>query len=213
MASPAPFNAVRGIAPSNRLRFAARSRGTELPTPTIVLPVIQFRFSDPGQRSVLRTVGIDPLFGRCRVLISYGRPEAAKHPHIGFAHLDYNGAVWSLIVAERTVIEAVFSAMAAFVDGFGHRHFAGCDRDLRAAGVDPGHARGIHAGGRGGSWAGILFFACRRTCHAKLDDWRATPLCGVRADCGLCPGDPAGTGAVGAPANAQPGAGVRGRRI
>src|SRR5947208_1839520 len=89
--------------------------------------------------------------------------------------------------------------MAAFVDGFGHRHFAGCDRDLRAAGVDPGHARGIHAGGRGGSWAGILFFACRRTCHAKLDDWRATPLCGVRADCGLCPGDPAGTGAVGAP--------------
>src|SRR5438445_2838148 len=27
------------------------------------------------------------------VLIFYGRPEAAKHPHIGFAHLDYNGAV------------------------------------------------------------------------------------------------------------------------
>ena len=31
MASPAPFNAVRGIAPSNQLRFAARSRGIELP--------------------------------------------------------------------------------------------------------------------------------------------------------------------------------------
>jgi len=48
MASPAPFNAVRGIASSNRLLFAARSRGIELPTPTIELPVIQFRFSDPG---------------------------------------------------------------------------------------------------------------------------------------------------------------------
>src|SRR5439155_27104219 len=90
---PGSVNAVRGIAPSNRLRFAARSRGTELPTPTIELLVIQFRFSDPGQRSGSRTVGIDPLFWPCCVLIFYRRPEAPKHPHSGFAHLDYNGAV------------------------------------------------------------------------------------------------------------------------
>src|SRR5437899_933555 len=46
--------------------------------------------------------------------------------------------------------------MAALVGGFGHRHFAGRDRDLRAAGVDPGHACGIHAGGRGGAGASIF---------------------------------------------------------
>jgi len=93
MASPAPFNAVRGIASSNRLRFAARSRGIELPTPGYCA-ARHFR-SDWAIRTTfgLTDVGIDPLFGRCRVLIFYGRPEAAKHPHIGFAHLDYNGAV------------------------------------------------------------------------------------------------------------------------
>src|SRR5437879_11407264 len=41
----------------------------------------------------LTDVGINRPFWPCSVLICYGTPEAAKHPHIAFAHLDYNGAV------------------------------------------------------------------------------------------------------------------------
>src|SRR5437870_8886141 len=41
----------------------------------------------------LMDVGINRPFWPCSVLICYGTPEAAKHPHIAFAHLDYNGAV------------------------------------------------------------------------------------------------------------------------
>ena len=93
MASPAPFNAVRGIASSNRLRFAARSRGIELPTPGYCA-ARHFR-SDWAIRTTfgLTDVGINRPFWPCSVLICYGTPEAAKHPHIAFAHLDYNGAV------------------------------------------------------------------------------------------------------------------------
>jgi len=92
MASPAPFNAVRGIAPSNQLRFAARSRGIELQRRLSCCP--HFR-SDWAIRTTfgLTDVGINRPFWPCSVLICYGTPEAAKHPHIAFAHLDYNGAV------------------------------------------------------------------------------------------------------------------------
>src|SRR5436309_12874040 len=41
----------------------------------------------------LTDVGINRPFWPCSVLICYGTPEAAKHSHIAFAHLDYNGAV------------------------------------------------------------------------------------------------------------------------
>ena len=92
MASPALFNAVRGIAPSTCCGslHAPESRAA---TPGYCA-ARHFR-SDWAIRTTfgLTDVGINRPFWPCSVLICYGTPEAAKHPHIAFAHLDYNGAV------------------------------------------------------------------------------------------------------------------------